>query len=256
MFAKYKTVIYAIVLSVISGIVAIEGSHVWASLRTSIVTNISGPSNGNVGDELEYQVVTENVPWFTYPVWQWSVIEITQGQVPFHQSPSGVFFGVGKNASKYYIICSGVAYHKYLVWEYAENLGVLVQPVVIGNVPPGPIPPVPPPVPPVPPPVPPVPTSIPAFALAIFDTNSQISLPAGQLSQWNSQTIKPTLKAMGVVWRTYDIADPYLAGTLVLKNSTTVGFPALALLDKGGKIISVNKLPPDEASTVAFIKTQ
>jgi hypothetical protein len=128
-------------------------------------------------------------------------------------------------------------------------------------VPPGPVPP-PGPLPPPPPNPTPVPTGN-VWAIAIFDTSQQASLPAGQLAIYGSPTIGAAVKAIGAIWRRYDVADkiPKNGSSIVVTDTNwghaaaAVGWPALVFTDSSGVIVHpAQKLPLDEASVVAAVR--
>ncbi len=126
--------------------------------------------------------------------------------------------------------------------------------------------PAPPPGPgPLPPP-PPNPTPVPTgnvWAIAIFDMSQDISLPAGQLEIKGSPTIAAEVKALGAIWRRYDIGEklPKGSGTILVpdtnwgREAAKVGWPALVFTDSTGVVIyPAQKLPIDKASTLSAIR--
>ncbi len=128
---------------------------------------------------------------------------------------------------------------------------------------PGPVPPPGPgPLPPPPPNPSPTPTGN-VWAIAIFDTSQQVSLPAGQLAIYGSPTIKDAVKAIGAIWRRYDVNDkiPKAGSSIVVTETNwghaaaSVGWPALVFTDSAGVIVHpAQKLPADEGGVVAAAK--
>jgi hypothetical protein len=76
---------------------------------------------------------------------------------------------------------------------------------------------------------PPATLTTPTWALAVFDTSQQISLPAGQLEIFKSQTITASLAGIGVTWRHYDKADPAVTGSDWGRAALKLAKPALVL---------------------------
>ncbi len=90
-----------------------------------------------------------------------------------------------------------------------------------------------------------------------------MSLPAGQLAIYGSPTIKDAVKAIGAIWRRYDVNDKIpKAGSSILVTETNwgleaakAGWPALVFTDSAGTIVHpAQKLPADEPGVVAAVK--
>lgn len=136
----------------------------------------------------------------------------------------------------------------------SSNTPVIVQKnVVLEGDDPNPDPPVPP-IPPAPPA--PTPVTVPLMAYAIFDTNQQTSLPAGQRALFFSESIITSLKALGVTWRHVDVSAPEIQSPSWKQAIASFGLPALLVMDKQGNLFerASGPLPADEATTVAQLK--
>jgi hypothetical protein len=132
----------------------------------------------------------------------------------------------------------------------AGDVGLLQLAV---TVPPSAPAPGPGPIPPGPAPVTPVATGQ-TWALAVFDTSQQISLPAGQLALYKSQTVVAALAPLGVTYRHYDIGDPAVTGSVWGAAAVKLQRPALVLW-RGKQIVQgypVN-LPATEADLVSLV---
>lgn len=157
----------------------------------------------------------------------------------------------------------------YTVLTFAITTATPPQPVIVKTVCtiqplPGPVPPTPGPGPPAPPGPGPAPTPTgQVWALAVFDTANQVSLPTGQLAIYGSPTIQSAVKSAGAVWRRYDVNDMVptkSGGSIPLSTSKwgaaaiTAGLPALVMFDSTGAVIEAIKLPADEAGVTAAVK--
>jgi hypothetical protein len=133
----------------------------------------------------------------------------------------------------------------------AGELSLLQQAVTIPPSQPAPGPPGPAPVTPV---VVPVDPALLTWAIAVFDTSTQIALPPGQLALFKSQTVVAALNAVGVVYRHYDVGDPAVTGSAWGAAALKLQKPALVLWRKSGIVpgYPVN-LPATEADLVELI---
>lgn len=136
----------------------------------------------------------------------------------------------------------------------SSNTPVIVQKsVVLEGDDPNPDPPIPP-IPPAPPG--PSPVTVPLMAFAVFDTNKQSSLPAGQRALFFSESIITSLKALGVTWRHVDVNSPEIQAPSWKQAVVSFGVPCLLVMDKKGNLFerASGPLPADEATTVAQLK--
>jgi hypothetical protein len=100
------------------------------------------------------------------------------------------------------------------------------------------------------------------WALAIYDTAQQVSLPSGQLAIYGSPTIRDAVKTAGAFWRRYDVNDsiPTKSGLIPLSQSkwgsaaSKAGLPALVLIDSTGAVLSSTPMPATEGDVMTTVK--
>jgi hypothetical protein len=147
----------------------------------------------------------------------------------------------------YDVICLAVSSGQPVILQTIATIASTPGPAP--TPPPGPSPaPVPPPTPP------PTPVSGPLWAIAIFDTSKQATLPAGQLGIWVSQTLQPSLSGLKVYLRRVDINNPSLSSAGWQKALTGLTPPILAIVDSSANV-SAQPMPANETAFLAAVKT-
>ena len=146
---KYKTVAYAVVLSLASSVGTLAISKHLSTPTVAFSVQINGPTSVNPGDFPDFTVTTKNLSWFnSSPVYQWDLLEASAGEVPFKQLKTNqITFGVAPVAKQYYLVTTVNSYRNYLVYGYQEPLGIYVTPIAVNGGGPAPNP-GPPPLPP------------------------------------------------------------------------------------------------------------
>jgi hypothetical protein len=171
---------------------------------------------------------------------QWGVTP-----APLRQTPVGQSLVIEGPAGTTYQVTAAVLMN--------GDVGLLTSSVTICPTLPAPGP-VPGPLPgPGPAPVGPVPAQK-VWALAVFDTSQQISLPPGQLALYKSQSVVAALAPLGVVYRHYDVNDPAVTGSVWGIAAVRLQKPALVLWTNKAIMpgFPVN-LPGNEHDLVEFV---
>lgn len=139
--SKYKSILYPIALSILSSIATLGVVHQVSTPRVTASINIVGPTSANPGDMLEFTVNTQNLSWFfnNQPVYDWEVIEATDGSTQYKQDTgNGIFFVAGQTSQIYYVITTATSYRNYLVWGWLEPLGSDIQVITVNQPTPNP----------------------------------------------------------------------------------------------------------------------
>lgn len=216
-------------------------SHI--NFKNSPQLTIKGPSNLAKGEMAQFRANIERSSWFlSKTIFQWKVLH-SKGVINYLSSGNGdIFFPVGLNKDKFWVVCSAVNHYNYILWNNVEPLDTVVMPLNVGD--PAPDPPNPGPLPPPDPPGPtPIPVTTSLWAISVFDNNNPLTLTSDQLVVHNSsEDMQASLKPLSVIWRNYDKASPTLQDASWQTLLSKTGVPALIIVDEKGKSYYEGKL--------------
>jgi hypothetical protein len=159
----------------------------------------------------------------------------------------GQTMGFAAPPGTYTVICMAVSGGQPIILQATAT----VQGTPVPTPAPSPAPPTPAPGP-TPSPTP-APVTGPLWAIAVYDTTVQQSLPGGQLGIWTSQTLGPNLKTMNVTLRRADKSNPVFSVPKWQTNLASATYPWMVVMDKAGNVLSSGPLPPTEAAVMSLI---